>query len=445
MDNIKQSCACKGIRKCAICIPKEQQSLVTDDIKLKYYNYCQNCGLCHLIQNIEDFNEIECNHDLEANIRINGILLIQNFIDENEEIYLVDEINKSKWIDSQSGRFKQDYGPKVNFKKKKLKLQTFTGLPSYSKLLINRLNSIKNEILKDFSPIELCNLLYKHERGASIDPHFDDFWLWGERLVTINLLSDTFLTLTRILENVKIEILIPLKRFSLIVLYSDARYKWMHEIKRNHINNTRVAITLRELTEEFKCDPSGKYLENMAFSFKGVSVGELEEFFQKHEKLEDYNDIRFPDVGDNEIKESIRKNFDFDKISLKRLNESDYFTYLMNKDGNNDSFIVKIFDKNFVFKKLEYTSGFINYLALNSSNFKVERIISSNNYNSCINKLENFEYMYWIQEYINGEHVFDDEIWFKMGQIVSNWRLMSSEVYIFLLFVYALFRLFFFR
>lgn len=49
--------------------------------------------------------------------------------------------------------------------------------------------------LSDFDPVELCNLEYTPERGSSIDAHVDDFWLWGERLVTVNLNSTTVLTL----------------------------------------------------------------------------------------------------------------------------------------------------------------------------------------------------------------------------------------------------------
>lgn len=33
-------------------------------------------------------------------------------------------------------------------------------------------------------------------RGASIDPHIDDCWIWGERIVTVNVLGDSVLTMT---------------------------------------------------------------------------------------------------------------------------------------------------------------------------------------------------------------------------------------------------------
>ena len=50
----------------------------------------------------------------------------------------------------------QDYGPKVNFKKKKLKCGVFSGLPAYSQWLVERV--WKQPSLADFMPVELCNL-----------------------------------------------------------------------------------------------------------------------------------------------------------------------------------------------------------------------------------------------------------------------------------------------
>lgn len=50
-------------------------------------------------------------------------------------------------------------------------------------------------MLKDFQSIEQCTLEYNPDRGASIDPHIDDCWIWGERIVTVNARSDSVLTM----------------------------------------------------------------------------------------------------------------------------------------------------------------------------------------------------------------------------------------------------------
>lgn len=126
--------------------------------------------------------------------------------------------------------------------------------------------------LQNFKPVELCNLDYRPERGASIDPHLDDTWLWGEHLVTINLLSDTVLTLTN--SEHFYEIRIPMPRHSLVILKGQSRYNWMHGIKREDIKMRRIAVTLRELSGEFLSGQAymqiGKPLLELALSYNGL-------------------------------------------------------------------------------------------------------------------------------------------------------------------------------
>ena len=170
LKNFEKICACKGIRMCTIC--ENLKANLKEDNEhnnlLKYF-YCQNCLECHLLKKYSDLKDVSscCNDSLDENISVDGIFLIQNFITEQEEMFLLKEMNKNKWVDSQSGRYKQDYGPKVNFKKKKLKLERFTGLPFYSQVLTERLKTIDDATIKsaEFHPVELCNLKYESERG----------------------------------------------------------------------------------------------------------------------------------------------------------------------------------------------------------------------------------------------------------------------------------------
>ena len=131
------------------------------------------------------------------------------------------------------------------------------------------------EALSDFVPIELCNLEYAAERGSSIDFHFDDFWLWGDRLVTLNLLSDSVLSFVSDLNpHIEIDVLLP--RRSLMVVSGESRYLWKHGIHRQCIHGYRVAMTWRELSAEFmyggeRCS-EGEQLTKMALSFVGLPV-----------------------------------------------------------------------------------------------------------------------------------------------------------------------------
>ncbi|CAL1536155.1 unnamed protein product [Lymnaea stagnalis] len=220
-------------------------------------------------------HESQCMHnDSVGAIHLQGISIIENFVSEEEEAFLVTSINDTNFVNSQSGRRKQDFGPKVNFKKQKIKLSSFSGLPAYSQFLYKRMKA--NPCLRNFEPIELCNLEYCSERGAHIDPHLDDAWLWGERLVTLNLLSETILTFT-LDTDAHLEIHVPLLRRSLIIVSSEARYKWKHSIHEEDITGKRVAMTFRELSKEFctggRHEEDGLKLLKIALTFQGMAVG----------------------------------------------------------------------------------------------------------------------------------------------------------------------------
>ena len=134
----------------------------------------------------------------------------------------------------------------------------------------------KIELLSDFLPVEQCHLEYSPERGSSIDPHFDDSWLWGERLVTVNLESDTVLYfICDDLPNVEVHV--PMLQRSLVVVYGEARTRWKHAIHRSDIKHRRLAVTLRELSPEFskqgEREKEGQELLDIALSFQGKAIG----------------------------------------------------------------------------------------------------------------------------------------------------------------------------
>jgi len=292
------TCGCKGIRSCYLCKPDLKKLQVNDKNKKCFY-YCEKLKKCVAFVKSND------SYQLMAFL-FPGVIIINDFINEKEEQLLVENINKEPWKMSQSGRSKQDFGPKINFKKKKVNCNSFIGLPCYSKELVCRIQNIKE--LSDFEPVEMCNLNYEESKGSSIDPHFDDEWLWGERLITINLLSDTYYTMTlpdsdhldmslirplddeescsldldflksNAISDLELESLQPSVRIhfpakSLLVLKGEARTKWMHSICREDIKGQRMCSTFRELSEEFKKGKSlliGEKLLKIASSYQGI-------------------------------------------------------------------------------------------------------------------------------------------------------------------------------
>jgi len=270
-DVNEKVCACKGIRTCLVCETKASE--ITLDMSTKdtdIFNFCDRCG----DSAYKDTAPSDHPNHMGEKLNFPGIVIVRNFINDKEEQEIANEIDKTTWVESQSGRKKQDYGPKVNFKRKKLKPTGFSGLPNFSKFLYERMMTLP--VMEGFLPVELCNLDYHPSRGSQIVPHFDDFWVWGDRLVTINLLSDTILTMTCD-ERPGLEVLVPMPARSLIVVHGEARTIWKHAVKRSDICSRRLAITFRELTPEFlpggQNEETGRALLDIALTFNGTSVG----------------------------------------------------------------------------------------------------------------------------------------------------------------------------
>lgn len=188
-------------------------------------------------------------------VSIDGVFVGENFISQEEEDQLVPIIDtRQPWVPSQEGRAKQDYGPKVSFLKRKATVGNFGGFPDFAVNLMNRMQLRHSTMLGDFLPVEFCILEYTRERGSYIRPHYDDKWIWGDRLVTVNLLSETALRLTREFNIPPYEILIRMPARSLIVIQGEARYNWHHSISRYDIKSRRIAMTWREFSEEVMQD-----------------------------------------------------------------------------------------------------------------------------------------------------------------------------------------------
>ncbi|XP_048374503.1 alpha-ketoglutarate-dependent dioxygenase alkB homolog 4 [Sphaerodactylus townsendi] len=312
------ACGCQGRRSCLLC-----EEAAPPPQKKENFVYCPLTGLA--------VGERPSGFAGWA-FPFPGVFLLDDFISLEEESKIVELTDQNAWKPSQSGRRKQDYGPKVNFKKQKLKVTDFSGLPQFSQELVTRMRN--HPSLAGFLPVEQCNLDYDPARGSAIDPHLDDCWLWGERLVSLNLLSSTVLSMscdsedgiqlfpafpsteeqmhgsaslsvsqnhhqpisfasaeglrntiqweadccssTKVVPSKDITVGVHLPRRSLVVLYGPARYMWNHAIYRNHITSRRICITFRELSEEFshggEQEELGRKLLEIALTFQGTPV-----------------------------------------------------------------------------------------------------------------------------------------------------------------------------
>jgi alkylated DNA repair protein alkB family protein 4 len=344
-------CACKGIRSCNLCEPTKDQFSNGSTSNIIFI-YCDSCRQA-IRMDIYEFNS-QCPHHNEIGnneiaFSLDGIYLVSDFINENEENDLLNSIDNDIWIPSQSGRLKQDFGIKINFKKQTIKTKYFTGMPMYSKKILERLQT--HRLLNNFQSVELCNLDYRSQRGSHIDSHIDDIWIWGERLITINLLSNTILSLIPN-ENTNSNkiIYIPLPRRWMIVLYGDARYEYKHSIQKQHIQDRRIAITFRELTgknEKFYEENKELYEKILRISkrFTGISVGRFEQIvneinllFQDQMDIDIISSKQDDNNNDEKFKELFQLNYQTKISSFEIINSS---TYLINSE--NKKYLMKLF------------------------------------------------------------------------------------------------------
>jgi len=305
--NTNRDCGCKGFNTCALCEEKFGLTPFDWGDKLKkedrtFYEFSIETQSCINVEN-----------DCDMLTNFSGIKIIENFVSEDEEAELIKNLDLLPWSVSQSGRRKQNFGPKANFKKRKAKVGSFEGFPKVTKFIQDRFSSVP--ILEDYKTVEQCSIEYTPETGACIDPHIDDCWIWGERIVQLNLLSSSYLTCAPysgtktkynlpdvdtyprvvdsndvvtfnpfkskldsepyVFENAykdaDVALKIPLPPRSLLIMHGQARYEWEHAILRSDVHQRRIVIAYRELTPSYlpggREEATGKNILDMANQF----------------------------------------------------------------------------------------------------------------------------------------------------------------------------------
>jgi len=293
--NTNRACGCKGKNSCYSC--EAEFGLSGTEPALERIDQLEEqrifCPLCRCLYD----PSVQNRHICGQGEPFFGIELYPNFISVEEEQKVLKDLDNKTWDFSQSGRRKQNYGPKANFKKRKVKLGSFQGFPFCTKFIQDRFQSVIPS-LRDYRPVEQSYIEYRASTGARIDAHVDDCWIWGERIVQVNLMSDSILTFLPLngdpyrynladvstypkimdemsgqiqfnpfqpgipkidnnkpflVENCDLKrvIRVPLPRRSLLLLYGNPRYNWEHCILRRDITSRRIVIAYRELTPTF--------------------------------------------------------------------------------------------------------------------------------------------------------------------------------------------------
>ncbi len=269
---------------------------------------------------------------------------------------------------------------------------------------------------------------YDRQRAACIDPHYDDKWLWGDRLITVNLLENTYLTLNpgNLIDEKynNLEVLIPMPRRSLLILSEDARYKWMHSIKNSHISSLRIAMTFRELSDYFVegeiYENLGKKIEQLAITYKGCAVGKIEKILTQNQSENVNNKPNNIINLDENLKTTLLNKLNLDKIQTK--------LYILKNDNQILSILTECSnDKQII--NIKKSNKILKLIAENIKN--VTEVYEIDNILNFIQiDVRNQNYLLCCQKYINSKEniKINQESLFKIGQLIGKWRKISNQV-----------------
>ncbi|KPA80140.1 hypothetical protein ABB37_05129 [Leptomonas pyrrhocoris] len=276
------ACNCTGIRFCAKCRNTQRvqslfsgavplstaQAVIDKQSKEERLSSCSFatlgrskyscCPMCMEVF-VSEVPLTMCAEHIElqsSSLRIDGLFVFENILTQEEETKLIEFLDNPSpfppWKDSQSGRRKQDYGPRRNFKKKKVKAAEMPMMPLAFKPVFSAISAAVEKCTGvPYNVAEVSALEYCEGNLSNFDPHVDDTWLWGDRIAGLNLNANCAMTFVNP-EGDSCDVFFPQRSFFL--MSGDCRYKWMHGIRPVHVHERRISLTFRELSQEILSD-----------------------------------------------------------------------------------------------------------------------------------------------------------------------------------------------
>jgi len=177
---------------------------------------------------------------------VDGLKLVENFVSNEEETLLLDQINQQTWNTSLSRRT-QHYGYEYNYTDKDAKKEA-PEIPAFCTFLVDRL--LEREILKE-RPDQL--IINEYKPGQGIAPHVDHIKQFKDGIVSISLGSSVRMDFESTSDpKEKKSGILP--RRSLLSMHGVARYKYRHGIQKRLTDpgipgkrGVRVSLTFRKI------------------------------------------------------------------------------------------------------------------------------------------------------------------------------------------------------
>jgi len=197
-----------------------------------------------------------------------GVRVYPDALSAREADAILRTIEASAFVPSQSGKRKQHFGPRVNFARRRLNADRFSGLPAYAHFLERRL---RERVLDDraggaddladcraaldaYRTTDVFVLRYAEAEQSNLDLHVDDLFAYGEAILDVSLDADGVLTFLGAEACVRV----PLPARSIAVLYGPARRSWQHGILAPDVRDVRTSVTLRTLAPALHATEFGR-------------------------------------------------------------------------------------------------------------------------------------------------------------------------------------------
>lgn len=178
---------------------------------------------------------------------IDGLILVENFVDEQEETALIEAIDAREWSD-QLKRRTQQYGYIYDYSSKGGSAgpsKKAAPIPEAFRLVVERMSD--KSLLHDPDQV----IVNEYQPGQGIGAHIDHKTKFEDNIGSLSLLTPVTMEFTK--DSKKIRLLLP--RRSLLLMRREARYEWSHGISpvktdplTKQARKRRVSLTFRKMS-----------------------------------------------------------------------------------------------------------------------------------------------------------------------------------------------------
>jgi alkylated DNA repair dioxygenase AlkB len=181
---------------------------------------------------------------------IDGLLLIDNYLNWEEQLNLCRQIDLQHW-DTTLKRRVQHYGYRYDYQRRGVESSFIGELPEWIKEFTTDLKNKKITDL-DFDQI----IINEYQPGQGISGHVDCISCFGDTIISMSILGGCIMSFQHI--GTKQQVDIYLKAGSLLVMSGEARYNWKHGIpgrKSDTVNglkmmrSRRLSLTFRKVLD----------------------------------------------------------------------------------------------------------------------------------------------------------------------------------------------------